>query len=63
MQELLALGEQIGSAGSGLSSEFVLEHLKTIVYASSKSSSEPEDPSFADQELNSCVICQVYNEL
>ncbi|KAK1416743.1 hypothetical protein QVD17_25859 [Tagetes erecta] len=57
-EELLALGEQIGSAGSGLSSEFILEHLKTRIFASSKSSSEPEDASSADQEHNSCVICQ-----
>ncbi|KAF5778262.1 putative transcription factor C2H2 family [Helianthus annuus] len=49
-EELVALGEQIGSAGSGLSDEFILEHLKTRVLAMSISS--------ADQELNSCVICQ-----
>ncbi|XP_076882514.1 uncharacterized protein LOC143530995 isoform X2 [Bidens hawaiensis] len=62
-EELLALGEQIGSAGSGLSDAFILEHLKTKVLASSKSSSEPEDASSADQELNSCVICQTdYDE-
>ncbi|KAI7728474.1 hypothetical protein M8C21_012613 [Ambrosia artemisiifolia] len=56
--ELLALGEQIGSAGSGLTDDFILEHLKTRVFATSVSSSEPEDPSSDDQELNSCVICQ-----
>lgn len=58
-EELLALGEQIGSVGSGLSDDFILEHLKTRVYASSKSSSDSEDTSPADQELNSCVICQI----
>ncbi|XP_071691919.1 probable E3 ubiquitin-protein ligase ZFP1 [Rutidosis leptorrhynchoides] len=57
-EELLALGEQIGSVGSGLSSDFVLEHLKTRVFAISKSSHAPEDASSADQETNSCVICQ-----
>ncbi|KAI3716237.1 hypothetical protein L6452_23439 [Arctium lappa] len=58
-EELLALGEQIGSVGSGLSDDFILEHLKMRVYAaSSKSSSDPEDALPADQELNSCVICQ-----
>ncbi|KAI7750405.1 hypothetical protein M8C21_013422, partial [Ambrosia artemisiifolia] len=57
IKELLALGEQIGSAGSGLSDDFILEHLKTRVSASSKSS-EPEDASSADHELSSCVICQ-----
>ncbi|XP_076887803.1 putative E3 ubiquitin-protein ligase ZFP1 [Bidens hawaiensis] len=54
-EELLALGEQIGSVGSGLSDNFILEHLKTRVFASS---SEPEDSSSDDQEINSCVICQ-----
>ncbi|KAI3712090.1 hypothetical protein L1987_70639 [Smallanthus sonchifolius] len=56
-EELLALGEQIGSVGSGLSNDFILEHLKTRVFASSVSS-ESEDASSADEELNSCVICQ-----
>ncbi|KAK9060439.1 hypothetical protein SSX86_021143 [Deinandra increscens subsp. villosa] len=57
-EELLALGEQIGSVGSGLSDDFIQEHLKTRVSATSISSSEPEDASSADQELYSCVICQ-----
>ncbi|MFS7980417.1 putative transcription factor C2H2 family [Helianthus anomalus] len=57
-EELLALGEQIGSAGSGLSDDFILLHLETRAFVSSKSSSEPEDETSADQELNSCVICQ-----
>ncbi|KAD6794518.1 hypothetical protein E3N88_05414 [Mikania micrantha] len=57
-EELLALGEQIGSAGSGLSNDFILEHLKMRVFAAFKSSSKPKDASSADQELNSCVICQ-----
>nr|GEX48897.1 hypothetical protein [Tanacetum cinerariifolium] len=55
-EELLALGEQIGSAGSGLSDDFILQHLKTRVFATSKSS-ESQDASCVDQELN-CVICQ-----
>ncbi|KAD2393909.1 hypothetical protein R6Q59_012891 [Mikania micrantha] len=57
-EELLALGEQIGSVGSGLSDDFILEHLKTRVFATSIPSSELEDASSVDQELNSCVICQ-----
>lgn len=57
-EELLALGEQIGSVGSGLSDDFILKHLKTRVFDSPKSCSEPEDEKSADQELNSCVICQ-----
>lgn len=63
MQELLALGEQIGSVGSGLSDDFILEHLKIRVFALFKFSSEPEDASSSDQETNSCVICQVFCEL
>ncbi|KAL4589044.1 hypothetical protein LXL04_001946 [Taraxacum kok-saghyz] len=49
-EELLALGEQIGSVGSRLSDDFVVQHLKTRPFTLSKSSS--------DQELTSCVICQ-----
>lgn len=57
-QELLALGEQIGSVGSGLSDDYILEHLKTRVFTT-PISSEPVD----NQELNSCVICQVFHAL
>lgn len=53
-EELLALGEQIGSVGSRLSDDFVVQHLKTRLFTLSKSS----DASPSDQELNSCVICQ-----
>ncbi|GKA58525.1 hypothetical protein Tco_0757713, partial [Tanacetum coccineum] len=41
-QELLALGEQIGNVSSSLSDDFILQHLKTRVFATSKSS-ESED--------------------
>ncbi|KAK3030261.1 hypothetical protein RJ639_039844 [Escallonia herrerae] len=57
-EELLALGEQIGTVGSGLSEEIILSHLKTRKYVSSTSSSQPEDAVSTDQELNFCVICQ-----
>ncbi|KAJ9562772.1 hypothetical protein OSB04_007932 [Centaurea solstitialis] len=53
--ELLALGEQIGNAGSSLSDDFILGHLKTKTFTSSNS----EDGSAADQALNFCTICQV----
>ncbi|KAK3036305.1 hypothetical protein RJ639_031277 [Escallonia herrerae] len=57
-EELLALGEQIGTVGSGLSEEIILSHLKTRKYVSSTSSSQHEDAASTDQELNFCVICQ-----
>lgn len=53
-EELLALGEQIGSVGSRLSDDFVVQHLKTRVFTSSIS----QDASSNDQQLTSCVICQ-----
>ena len=55
MQELLALGEQIRNAGSGLSEDFISGYLKTRVFMSSKL----EVVSSADQELSFCPICQV----
>ncbi|KAL7612985.1 hypothetical protein Lser_V15G06068 [Lactuca serriola] len=54
-EELLALGEQIGNAGSGLSKDFISGYLKTRVFMSSKL----EVVSSADQELSFCTICQV----
>lgn len=58
-EELLALGEQIGHAGSSLSDDFILGHLKTRTFTSS----HLEDGSSADQELNFCTICQMdYND-
>ncbi|KVI10484.1 Zinc finger, RING/FYVE/PHD-type [Cynara cardunculus var. scolymus] len=59
LMELLALGEQIGNAGSSLSDDFILGHLKTRIFTSFHS----EDGSSADQELNFCTICQMdYND-
>ncbi|KAL4554341.1 hypothetical protein LXL04_039562 [Taraxacum kok-saghyz] len=58
-QELLALGEQIGNAGSGLSEDFIAGYLKTRVFSSSKL----EVVSSVDQELSFCTICQMeYND-
>ncbi|XP_024960458.1 probable E3 ubiquitin-protein ligase ZFP1 isoform X2 [Cynara cardunculus var. scolymus] len=52
--ELLALGEQIGNVGSGLSETSISDHLKTRTFRSCN----PEDPLPADEEHNFCVICQ-----
>ncbi|KAL7591756.1 uncharacterized protein LOC111890821 [Lactuca sativa] len=58
-EELLALGEQIGNAGSGLSEDFISGYLKTRVFMSSKL----EVVSSPDQELSFCTICQMeYND-
>nr|XP_043621571.1 probable E3 ubiquitin-protein ligase ZFP1 [Erigeron canadensis] len=58
-EELLALGEQIGNAGSGLSESFIACHLKTRTFTSSY----PVDTSPSHQELNMCTICQMdYND-
>ncbi|KAI7724818.1 hypothetical protein M8C21_021016, partial [Ambrosia artemisiifolia] len=58
-EELVALGEQIGNAGSGLSKNFIFDHLKMRIYTSSN----PEDASSSDPNLNFCTICQMeYND-
>ncbi|XP_076930022.1 uncharacterized protein LOC143594644 [Bidens hawaiensis] len=58
-EELVALGEQIGNAGSVLSKDFILGHLKMKRFTSSN----PEDASSSDQNLNFCTICQMeYND-
>ncbi|XP_071725912.1 uncharacterized protein [Rutidosis leptorrhynchoides] len=54
-EELLALGEQIGNAGSGLADDFIVCHLKTRTF----SSCQPEGVLYADQGLNICTICQM----
>ncbi|KAI3702814.1 hypothetical protein L6452_28566 [Arctium lappa] len=53
-EELLALGEQIGNVGSGLSEASISDHLKTRTFGSCN----PKDPIPADEEHNFCVICQ-----
>ncbi|KAK9048238.1 hypothetical protein SSX86_032799 [Deinandra increscens subsp. villosa] len=58
-EELLALGEQIGNAGSGLSQDFILGHLKMRIFTSSNML----DATSADQNTNLCTICQMdYND-
>ncbi|GJW54234.1 probable E3 ubiquitin-protein ligase ZFP1 [Tanacetum coccineum] len=61
--ELLALGEQIGNAGSTLSDDFIRGGLKTRIFTSFKACSHPGEVSSTDQELNFCTICQMdYND-
>lgn len=48
-EELLALGERIGSVGTGLSENTISSHLQTRTYASSASS--------VDTEADFCTIC------
>lgn len=57
-EELLALGEQIGSVGTGLSVEFVRNHLKIRIFSSSTSCINLEQAASLDQQINFCVICQ-----
>ncbi|KAI3703886.1 hypothetical protein L1987_74082 [Smallanthus sonchifolius] len=56
-EELLALGEQTGNTDSGLSDNFISDHLKTRTFASFRHHSEDLMP--ADEEPNFCVICQM----
>lgn len=57
-EELLALGEHIGSVGSGLSEKIVTSHIKSRTFVISTSCLNQEKRAYADQELNFCVICQ-----
>ncbi|KAG8386373.1 hypothetical protein BUALT_Bualt03G0142100 [Buddleja alternifolia] len=57
-EELLALGEQIGSVGTGLSEEFVRNNLKTRTFTSSEARINLEDATCPNQQINFCVICQ-----
>ncbi|PIN16023.1 hypothetical protein CDL12_11319 [Handroanthus impetiginosus] len=57
-EELLALEEQIGSVGTGLSEEFIRNNLKIRTFTSSGASFNLEEPPSSDQQINFCVICQ-----
>lgn len=58
-QELLALGDQIGSVTTGFSEEAVISHLKTRLFTFPTTSSSSECAECLDQETDFCVICQV----
>ncbi|KAL7103674.1 hypothetical protein ACP275_08G194400 [Erythranthe tilingii] len=57
-EELLALGEQIGSVRTGLSDEFIRQNLKIRYFASSASSVNLEKEICEDHQINLCVVCQ-----
>ncbi|KAG6424482.1 hypothetical protein SASPL_114900 [Salvia splendens] len=58
-EELLALGEQIGSVGTGVSVEFLGNHLKLRTFSSCINL---EEAACQDQQINLCVICQTEYE-
>ncbi|KAH6835484.1 hypothetical protein C2S53_003192 [Perilla frutescens var. hirtella] len=57
-EELLALGEQIGSVGTGLSEEFVRNHLKLRTFSCSTTCINLEEEASLDHQINFCVVCQ-----
>ncbi|KAK6157349.1 hypothetical protein DH2020_011597 [Rehmannia glutinosa] len=58
-EELLALGEQIGSVGTGLSEEFIQNNLKIRTYTSMPARVNLEYATCPDQQkINFCVVCQ-----
>ncbi|CAK9135286.1 unnamed protein product [Ilex paraguariensis] len=57
-EELLALGERIGTVGTGLVEETITSYLKTRTFSSSKTCSKQEQAAHGDQEIDFCVICQ-----
>ncbi|GER53827.1 RING/U-box superfamily protein [Striga asiatica] len=59
-EELLALGEQIGSVGTGLSEEFIQYNLRTRSFTSGPACINLEIEPCPDQEtINFCVVCQM----
>ncbi|XP_019709758.1 probable E3 ubiquitin-protein ligase ZFP1 isoform X2 [Elaeis guineensis] len=61
-EELLALEEQIGDVNTGLTEEFILKNLKTIIHGPQTSSLPNQSHIFAP-ENEACIICQVeYDE-
>ncbi|KAK4576828.1 hypothetical protein RGQ29_027389 [Quercus rubra] len=57
-EELLALGERIGNVSVGLSEETITRQLKTKTYLLSSPNINLEEAASADQEADSCIICQ-----
>ncbi|XP_075481760.1 putative E3 ubiquitin-protein ligase ZFP1 [Primulina tabacum] len=57
-EELLALGEQIGSVGTGLPEEFIRKYLKTRTFTCSGSCINLEEAASLDEPINFCVVCQ-----
>ncbi|XP_051114507.1 probable E3 ubiquitin-protein ligase ZFP1 isoform X2 [Andrographis paniculata] len=57
-EELLALEEQIGSVGTGLTEEFIQNHLKVRYFSLSVAEADLEEAPCSDELVNFCVICQ-----
>ncbi|KAE8674462.1 UDP-Glycosyltransferase superfamily protein [Hibiscus syriacus] len=57
-EELLALGEQIGNADTGLSEETITRKLKTMTYSTFVTNINLEEAAPIDQGPDSCIICQ-----
>ncbi|KZV51946.1 hypothetical protein F511_08556 [Dorcoceras hygrometricum] len=57
-EELLALGEEIGSVGTGLHQDFILNNLKTRAFTSGHCV-KLEDAQLMEDPVNFCVICQI----
>ncbi|CAI9784232.1 unnamed protein product [Fraxinus pennsylvanica] len=58
-EELLALEEQIGIVGTGLSEEDIQNRLKTRTFSSLATCLNHKKAAQVDQQSNFCVICQV----
>lgn len=57
-EELLALGEQIGSVGTGLSEDAITTNLKTRSFTLSATCLDLDVAASMNQEVDFCVICQ-----
>ncbi|PHU04156.1 E3 ubiquitin-protein ligase MBR1 [Capsicum chinense] len=57
-EELLALGEQIGTAKTGLLEEVIVSHLKTRSFSSVGIPCNLESAACSDHKIDFCVICQ-----
>ncbi|CAI8593188.1 unnamed protein product [Vicia faba] len=57
-EELLQLGERIGSVSTGLSDETIALQLKTKYFSPSPIAINLEELPPEDEEANSCIICQ-----
>lgn len=57
-EDLLALGERIGSVSTGLSEETIAAQLKTKTYLKTAPATNSEEAASDDREADSCIICQ-----
>ncbi|KAE8674494.1 UDP-Glycosyltransferase superfamily protein [Hibiscus syriacus] len=57
-EELLALGERIGNADTGLSEETMTRKMKTRTYSTFVTNINLEEAAPIDQGPDSCIICQ-----